>query len=166
MPSANTPVRDVFHQSGLTGKASLALATWFGAGLLPGAPGTFGTLGAVPLLMVLDRLGMIWQGVVWVLIAGLATWASHRVRTMVGHEDPPQVVIDEVTGFSITVLFVPITWFTLGLCFVLFRFFDIAKPFPIRRLERLGGGLGIVADDVMAGIYTVAAVTLARHLLQ
>ena len=166
IPSDNTPVREAFTRTGPAGKGALVLASWFGVGLLPGAPGTFGTAAAIPLVFLLDHLGGIWEGVALVGIAALAVWSSHRVRNLVGQEDPPPVVVDEVTGFLVATLFVPFTWFTLGLCFVLFRFFDIAKPFPIKRLEKLRGGWGIVADDVMAGLYTWAVVRFMLPLLQ
>ena len=84
----------------------------------------------------------------------MAIWSSGRTCALLGEDDPPQVVIDEVAGFLLAVFFLPYSWFNLGLGFVLFRFFDILKPFPIRLLDqKLPGGAGIVLDDVMAGIY-------------
>ena len=90
------------------------------------------------------------------LVFWVALWASGLTRDLLGKTDPPEVVIDEVAGFLLTMLLLPVSWQALVLGFFLFRFFDILKPFPIKRVERLGGALGIVADDLVAGMYAYA----------
>jgi phosphatidylglycerophosphatase A len=82
-----------------------------------------------------------------------AFWASHRTQELLGREDPSEVVIDEAAGFYVTLFLLPITWQSVALGFLLFRFFDIVKPWPVRQAERLKGGLGIVMDDLLAGVY-------------
>jgi len=143
----------LFKEAGLGERCILILSTWFGAGLLPGAPGTFGTLAAVPLVLALSGLG-IWFGAVFLLIlSGIAIWTAHRSQDLMGRHDPQEVVIDEVAGFLLTMSFIPFSWWGLGLGFLLFRLFDITKPFPARNAEKLKGGLGIVTDDLVAGLY-------------
>jgi phosphatidylglycerophosphatase A len=137
----------------VSGKIALILATWFGAGLFPGLPGTFGTLTAVPLVVGMDCLGMWWRVFGLLIMVGLSIWASGRGRDLLNRNDPPEVVIDEVVGFLFTMFLLPLSLLGLILGFILFRFFDILKPYPIRYLERLRGGLGIVADDLLAALY-------------
>lgn len=137
----------------LSSRVALILSTWFGAGYAPVAPGTFGTLAAVPLVIPMGILGGWYGLVVLIVVTGTGIWASHRSRELLGREDPSQVVIDEVAGYLLTLFLLPINWITLTAGFFLFRFFDILKPWPVNRAEQLKGGLGIVADDLLAGIY-------------
>lgn len=101
----------------------------------------------------------IWQQVAGLLVlSALAVWSAQAMaeahaQTTAGKIDPQEVVIDEVVGMAVTLAFVPLDLKTIGLGFLLFRIFDVAKPFPVRRFEKLPGGWGIVMDDVMAGIY-------------
>lgn len=145
-------VLDVFRQTGFSGKAAIILATWFGTGLMPRASGTFGTLAAIPVVLI-GCLGMGWSGTALVGITLIAIWSSHRTEKLLGKEDPPEVVIDETAGFFVTMVLLPLTWQNIALGFILFRVFDIVKPWPIRQAERLRGGLGIVMDDLLAGVY-------------
>lgn len=138
--------------------ASLAawIATGFGSGLAPVAPGTAGTLAAVPpafLLVGLFPGHALLQVLVIGLTAALAIWSAGVAAGQLGVKDPGQVVIDEVAGFFVTVALLPPGWLTLAVGFVLFRVFDVVKPPPCRWAEGLPGGLGIVADDLMAGVY-------------
>lgn len=143
-------------EANLTDRICAVLSTFFGLGLIPWAPGTAGTLGAVALVRLLDpavgteSLFFLFTAGIILLSVPLAGHAS----AVFGREDPPEVVIDEVCGFCVCMLFVPATPLNLALGFFLFRFFDIAKPFPTRRLESLPGGWGVVMDDVMAGAYS------------
>jgi len=77
-----------------------------------------------------------------------------------GQDDPKEVVIDEVAGFLLTIYLLPLSWLSIALGFIMFRFFDILKPFPIRRLERIGGGTGIVIDDLVAGVYASLSINI------
>lgn len=138
------------------------IAFGFGAGLAPKAPGTVGTLVGVALYLILSML----PDVLYVLIvAGLfaaGIWAVGTVAGELGSDDPPAIVWDEVVGFLIAMIAAPagIMWIIAG--FALFRAFDIYKPWPIAGFEgRFKGGLGIMLDDVMAGVYT----WLVLHIL-
>ncbi len=158
--------RDAFIKADFFGKAVLCFSSWFGAGLMPGAPGTFGTLTAVPLVIVLNHLGDFYEGLALIFFIPTAIWSSGLSERCLGRNDPPEVVIDEVVGFLLTLFLLPLTWLTLCLGFVLFRFFDIAKPFPIRRLEKkLTGGTGVVLDDLLAGVYANLSLRLVLYLL-
>ena len=151
--SDNLSVWNAFKRTGFYGKIALILATWFGIGLVPVVPGTFGTLAAVPLVLLLNYLGE-WYGVfALVVITIVAIRVSDRTQELLGRTDPSEVVIDEVAGFLATMLLFPASLVNVGLGFILFRFFDIVKPWPVRQTERLKGGFGIVVDDLLAGVY-------------
>ena len=123
-------------------------------GYVPGAPGTAGTLAAVGIVYLLGLAGgAVFYSVFTLGFIILSFAAADRYVSIFQKEDPPEVVIDEICGFLVCMLFVPLNLINLALGFFLFRFFDIAKPFPIRRAERLPGGYGIVMDDVLAGVY-------------
>jgi phosphatidylglycerophosphatase A len=164
---------------------ALAVATC-GVGYMPLAPGTFGAaLGVGLYLLVRDvTIRIVMSRVpsypltyeaaeslrvcLMLLIAFgvtfLGIWAAKRAETLLGRKDPGAVVIDEVAGQLIAFLFIPLEvklrWWMIFAGFLLFRLFDIWKPYPIRRLEALESGLGIMADDVLAGFYAAAALTL------
>jgi phosphatidylglycerophosphatase A len=146
-------ITKIFGKSDFAGKTALVLSTWFGTGLFPVVPGTFGSLAAVPLILVSQNLGVWYSAPILVILVGAGIWASDRSQDLLGRDDPKQVVIDEVAGFFLTMLFLPSSWLALGLGFFLFRFFDILKPFPVKQAERLKGGLGIIMDDLLAGLY-------------
>ena len=131
-------------------KISYAIATVLGVGCLPWAPGTFGTLAALPIIYNL-RFHPDALFVVWLVITLVGVWASSRVAFFEERKDPSVVVIDEVSGMLASVLFITPNGFRILMAFLLFRLFDIWKPFGIRRLERFKGGWGIMADDVAAG---------------
>jgi len=169
---------------------ALAIATC-GVGYLPLAPGTWGSIFAVGLYLLWQLLKMeffrafgeghgihgrfisLWfactlVGVLCITMAGF--WAANRVEALSGRKDPSTVVIDEVAGQLITFLVLPIVgpiqWTLVIAGFLLFRAFDIWKPYPIRRLESLEAGLGVMADDVLAGAYaaTVLALLTSAYL--
>lgn len=142
-----------------------ALATWFGCGLVPVAPGTAGTLGAVPLYWLVIRGGRIGLAAAAVAVTLVGIWAASVVANELGKKDPQLVVVDEVAGFLLTML--PVTtpsWRTVAIGFVLFRLLDVVKPWPARRLEHLPGGWGIVLDDVAAGAFGALIMTGLRGL--
>jgi phosphatidylglycerophosphatase A len=159
--------RDTFNKTGPGGKISLLISTWFFIGLFPFAPGTLGTIGSVPLVLFLSYLNIQLRAISLAILIIVALWCANRSEKLMEREDPSAIVIDEVAGFSLTMFFLPLTVIGLAAGFVFFRIFDILKPFPIKNLEkRLKGGLGIVADDLMAGLYALLATKLILILLQ
>lgn len=146
-------------------KPSRVLATWFGCGLAPKAPGTVGTLGgllvAVPLV---QYCGFLWWHFILLtaLVTPIAIWAAQKTIDETGNQDPQLVVIDEVLGLWLTLAGAAhFNWQCFLLAFTLFRIFDITKPFPVRNLEKLHGGSGVIADDLGAGIYAAVVLALA-----
>ena len=143
------------------------LAYGFGAGLSPKAPGTMGTVAAIFLYLVLVQFSDPVYYVV--LLAGLVAgvFICGYTAAAIGVDDPKGVVWDEIVGYLITMLGLPVGWvWALG-GFVLFRLFDIWKPWPIRWVDRrIKGGLGIMLDDVIAAIFACVVLNLATHLLK
>ena len=137
-------------------------ALGFGSGLAPWAPGTVGTLAAVPIALALKTLPPMafWVILVISFFAGIR-FCDVTARRM-GRHDPGSIVWDEMVAYWLTVAFVPLHWAWLLAAFLLFRLFDIVKPWPIRLVERrLGGGLGIMADDVIAAVYAMLVLAAA-----
>lgn len=134
---------------------------------MPGAPGTAGALVGVAIYVLAAISGVFWLYLpVLILLTASGIWAAQRVEAIYGHDASP-IVIDEVVGQMIALGFTARTGsgaMALGaiLGFLLFRFFDILKPFPVRRLERLPGGLGVMADDVAAGVYALVVLRVAE----
>ena len=144
------------------------VATFFGAGHLHPGPGTHASLITVVFWWVLAaQLAPSWRLPVLAALALIATLAGIAAAGIVaresGRKDPPQVVIDEVAGQMIAMLSMPLTWKYLLASLILFRAFDIVKPPPVRQLERLPGGLGIMLDDVAAGLLALLALQLLIH---
>ena len=132
----------------------VVFSTFFGVGYAPGAPGTAGTLGAVGVVYLLHLAGgAVFYSAFTLGLILVSFIAAGRCVPIFKREDPPEVVIDEVCGFLVCMLLVPLSPVNLAVGFFLFRFFDIAKPFLIRKAEKLPGGYGIVMDDVLAGVY-------------
>lgn len=125
----------------------------FGTGTAPRAPGTMGTLAALVFVPVFAQFDWPWQ-IAWVLLTGaLGIWLCDRTARDLGVHDHPGIVWDEFVGLWIVFIAVPLTWSNLVLGFLLFRFFDVLKPWPISWLDkRVKGGLGIMVDDVLAGL--------------
>ncbi len=133
-----------------------AVATVGGVGYAPVAPGTVGSLVALPLLPVLAGLRAAslpaYAATVAVLVA-IAIWAAGRAEDSVGH-DHGSIVVDEVAGMILAGMFVPATWTAAAIAFLLFRLFDVVKPFPASTIDaRVHGGFGVVGDDLVAGVY-------------
>jgi phosphatidylglycerophosphatase A len=132
----------------------LLIATGFGVGYSPIAPGTLGTLVAIPIYYFLSEIPSPLYEITLIGFFFLSVWISENAEKFFGKKDDQRIVIDEIMGFLITMLWVPKTVPFIIIGFFLFRFFDILKPFPIRRLEKgLKGGYGVVLDDVVAGVY-------------
>jgi len=144
----------------------ILLATWWGVGYVPRAPGTAGTIAAIPLYFLL-RLLPLYGYLACVLAIGLvACWAAGEAERIFQEQDSQRIVIDEAVGFFITMAALPPTWPYLIGGFCLFRCFDILKPPPIRLIERtVKGGYGVVLDDVLAGIYAHIALRIIAALL-
>ena len=126
-----------------------------GIGFVPFAPGTFGSIPGVALAIAIRAAGAPWwaEGVAVALLCAAGVWAATSAETYFGRIDPGPVVIDEVVGMMITTLFLPLSWTGWLVGFLVFRACDVVKPFPAGRAERLPGGLGVMADDVLAGVW-------------
>ena len=132
----------------------LILATGFGVGYSPVAPGTLGTLVAIPIYYFLSEIPSPLYEITLIGFIFLSVWISEKAEIFFVKKDDQRIVIDEIVGFLITMLWIPKTTRFIIIGFILFRFFDILKPIPIRRLEKgLKGGYGVVLDDVAAGVY-------------
>jgi len=133
----------------------LFLAFGFGSGLAKKAPGTFGTLAAVPLYLALVQAqSLIVYSVVTLLVILVGVWICGQAAEKLGEHDFGGIVWDEIAGLLVTMWLVPFTWQAVALGFILFRVFDIVKPWPIRWIDRqVHGGLGIMLDDVLAGVF-------------
>jgi len=148
------------------------IATAFGAGYAPIAPGTVGALlGCILLIAYTQIIGINNNTnfqIGFIILITLTTlagvWATKNLQAEWG-EDPSRVVIDEVIGVWINLLFVPLTWQNIFIGFVLFRFFDIAKPLGIRKMEAFENGWGVMLDDVLAGIYGNIVLQLLLYFL-
>lgn len=131
----------------------LFLATGFGAGFCPVLPGTAGTIVAIPIHHILSSFSLAPYALIVGLSFFLSVFVSDRAQKYWGKKDDRRIVIDEIMGFLVTMIGVPPSISAVFWGFILFRAFDILKPPPIRRLEKVGGGYGVVLDDVLAGIY-------------
>lgn len=138
------------------------LAFGLGSGLAPFAPGTFGTLVAIPFYLLLQPLSLsVYLGVLLLLIVVSIYICGESARQLKTH-DHSGIVLDEICGYLVTMIWVPDSWLWLVLGFLLFRLFDIWKPWPIGLVDRkVQGGLGIVIDDVLAGVFAAMCLQLA-----
>ncbi|MCX5715240.1 MAG: phosphatidylglycerophosphatase A [Candidatus Omnitrophica bacterium] len=128
------------------------VVTFFGTGYLPFMPGTFASVVGIILYYILkDRL-FVYIGVTAILLI-LGLWLGKEAEKIFGRKDPPQVVIDEVVGMLMSLVFLPFSVMLVVMGFLLFRILDTLKPFPAGRIQDLHGGMGIMADDIVAGIY-------------
>ncbi len=142
------------------------LALGLGSGLAPKAPGTFGTLAAVPLAVALKQLPLAAQLVLIAIAFLLGVWVCDRVGKRLGAADHGAMVWDEFVGYWVAVLLIPVTFGWLLAAFVLFRLLDILKPWPIRALERRSsGGFGVMVDDLLAGVLTMLLLMLLGQWL-
>jgi phosphatidylglycerophosphatase A len=142
---------------------ALALATSLGIGYVPFAPGTFGSAAGLLLWALLPATPAVQVGVTGIVFA-LGVWAAAVTERHYRTTDPGVVVIDEVLGMLVTLLFNPVTWGGAIVGLLLFRVFDVLKPYPANRLEHLHGGFGVMADDAMAGVYANMVLRLALLL--
>lgn len=143
-------------------RLAYVLATWFGCGRIPFAPGTAGTIGAVPLYLVLRPHGPIAVLSAALVITFVGVWAAEHVIATTGLKDPQIVVIDEVAGVLFTLAAAAPSPMSIVVGVVLFRIFDQWKPWPARTLESLRGGWGVVMDDVAAGAWGAGVLLVMR----
>ena len=136
------------------------------SGRAPIAPGTAGTVVGVLLYLVMKDLGPLGYSAVCAAVFAVGTWAAGYVDRMFGTKDNSTIVIDEIAGYLAAMLLVPAAWQYIAAAFFLFRAFDIIKPFPLRRLEELPGGLGVMLDDIGAGVYTNIVLQVAAQILK
>lgn len=142
------------------------LAFGFGSGLSPVAPGTAGTLVAVPFVFALRELGDVGFWISLVVLFLLGVWFCDHASKKLGVHDHGGIVWDEMVGYWLTAAFIPLQWQWLLAAFVLFRVFDILKPWPIRALdEKVSGGWGIMIDDIVAALFAMLLLALASRLL-
>jgi phosphatidylglycerophosphatase A len=136
-------------------KFVILAASWFGTGFSPVASGTVGTLAAIPLYLLMTRLSLPAYVILVAFFTLCSCWISGRAEEVFGEKDSSKIVIDEVAGYLITMVAAPVSWKTISLGFLLFRFFDVTKIPPARFFDRrLKNGYGVVLDDVVAGIYS------------
>ncbi len=142
------------------------LALGFGAGLVPFAPGTFGTLAAIPLALLLASNGgdaALAAGIAVLLVAG--AWASQVTGTALGKPDHGSIVVDEIAAFLLVLFFTGTSPMAIAVAFVLFRFFDIVKPPPIRQVDAaLKNGVGVMVDDLLAAGYALVVYAVGQRL--
>ncbi len=130
------------------------LATGFYFGRMPFMPGTWGTLWGIPLVLVVFHTGpLVYMGITLIFLL-VSIFIAEAYEKIYHSHDPKEIVIDEIVGFAITMTWLPMTWQSLLAGFIVFRFFDIVKPFPISYIDRkVEGGLGTVLDDAVAGLF-------------
>lgn len=142
------------------------LATGTYLGCAPLAPGTFGTLWGVAIAWAVSGTPLYIQGLVTLAVALISIYAAGEYTRSLGRHDHPSIVCDEISGYLLAFLALPFTFFNATLVFILFRIFDILKPYPAGLLDkRVKGGLGVVADDLAAGVYAGISARLAIWLL-
>ncbi len=142
------------------------LAFGLGSGAAPKAPGTFGTLVAVPIVWLLPEMSLWTYLALTLAMALLGVWLCHVTARDLNVHDHPGIVWDEIVGYMITMAAAPQGWQWLLLGFVLFRFFDIVKPPPIKQIDRhVHGGLGIMLDDVLAGVFALICLQLIANFI-
>lgn len=131
------------------------LATGFYSGRIPFMPGTWGTLVAIPIVFALSFLGVFPYMIFTIVLVALSISICEAHERALKTHDAKEIVLDEIVGFMVAMTWLPMTWQSLALGFFVFRFFDILKPFPISWVDaRLKGGFGVVADDILAGIFS------------
>ena len=150
-PSCKGIMRDPVHW----------LAFGFGSGCSPWAPGTFGTLAAIPVYLLLKDTPIWLYLLITALMFSIGIWLCEKTAEKLGVHDHPGIVWDEIVGYLVTMIAAPQGWLWIFIGFVLFRIFDILKPWPISIADkRIGGGFGIMIDDVLAGIFAFVVLQL------
>lgn len=158
MASASSPPRTAVQ------RLALLIATVAGVGHAPVAPGTVASaITALALgLLTPSRPTLI---VLFLAVTAIGTWAAHDAERSLGGKDPGAIVIDEVAGMALSVSVLPLTPTVLLGGFLLFRLFDVVKPYPANALQRLPGGVGVMIDDLVAGLYALVLLVVVRTLV-
>lgn len=146
-------------------RLALAVATGCGVGYIRVAPGTFGSVLGLLVWAIVPRTAL-GQGFSIAILSLVGVWSATRAEKHFNRTDPGAIVIDEVAGMLVSLFSIAPVWSSVVTAFLAFRFFDVLKPYPAGRLERLPGGLGIMADDLMAGVYANVATRLAFWLVR
>ena len=142
------------------------LSLGFGFGLSPWAPGTVGTLLGVAIYLLIMDIDVLFYLSITLLIIGIGTAVAEYTSEALSGRDHQAIVIDEIAGFLVACISLPPNWIYLLLAFILFRIFDITKPWPIDFIDqRIKGGAGIIGDDLMAGLYTLLCVQLLAFVM-
>lgn len=132
------------------------IACGFGIGTFPWMPGTVATMAAIPLCILLSKLSILFYCLSCLLLFLIGVYCCDVVNKDFGTQDHPAAVLDEIATFPVALIAIPMTWYFILIAFVLFRFFDIVKPWPIRWVDRnVHGGFGVMLDDLMAAIATL-----------
>jgi phosphatidylglycerophosphatase A len=150
--------------AGFLERLAVLIATVFGIGWAPLAPGTVASLVTVVFLgfVPFSRGGLV---VFLLVVVVVGTWAAHVAERVIGGKDPGAIVIDEVAGMTLSVVAFPLTSEVLAIGLALFRVFDVLKPPPARESQRITGGVGVMIDDLIAGLYVLALIALSRSLI-
>ena len=142
------------------------LSLGFGSGLAPRAPGTFGSIVGVLLYLPLSLLPVSWYLLLTLLAFLIGIWLCHKTASVLGVHDHPGIVWDEIVGIWVSFILLPAGWEWLLIGFLLFRVFDILKPWPIKWADKkVDGGLGIMLDDLLAAIFTLISIQIFSYLL-
>ena len=135
------------------------------SGKSPFAPGTAGTVVGVLLYLALKNISPIPSAALVILLCVIGIWAAGRAETILGKKDASEIVIDEIAGYLIAMFMVPAGWGYIAAGFFLFRIFDIIKPWPLFDLQEAKGGLGVMLDDIGAGVYTNIVLQIAAYFI-
>lgn len=166
-PYGNKPLNKKTLCSQVLSSPTHFLAFGFGSGLAPFAPGTFGTLVAIPLFLLIQPLALPWYLLIVLAITLFGIWLCGASAKELGLHDPAGIVWDEIAGYLVTMIAAPTGWKWIIIGFILFRLFDIWKPWPINIADKkLEGGLGIMLDDIIAGIYALIVLQLIAYFWQ
>jgi phosphatidylglycerophosphatase A len=149
----------------LRDKTVLFIAQGAYSGRFPVAPGTAGTVVGVLFYLFLKDISPLVYGAASVGVTVLGTWAAGYADCILGTKDSPTIVIDEIAGFLVAMFLIPFAWGYVIAGFILFRFFDILKPWPLKRLQEIPGGVGVMLDDLGAGVYTNVILQVAGLIL-
>lgn len=143
----------------------MLVATGLNIGYLKFAPGTFGSLLAIPLAYFFNDASVLVKFFLFIVLLVIGLISSEYYEKYVSITDPPEVVIDEIAGYYFVLMIIDITFVNILITFVLFRFFDIVKIYPVKRVESVGGGVGIMLDDICSSIYALIAFFIITLLI-